>query len=94
MKFLKTYGACLVVSEAFLFLGGYMLFDFQRHPFRAFAAAAFVPAVLITVWLAQEERIEALEKRVRALEAPEFLEDSEDSKDSENSDSDHKENDR
>ena len=84
MKFLKTYGACLVVSEAFLFLGGYMLFDFQRHPFRAFAAVAFVPAVLITAWLAQEERIGALEKRVRdlgeqvwTLEYPEHLKDSE-----------------
>ena len=94
MKFLKTYAVCLVVSEVFLLFGGYMLFDFQSHPFRAFAAIAFVLAAVITVWLAQEERIEALEKRVRALEAPEFLEDSEDSKDSENSDSDHKENDR
>lgn len=71
MKFLKTYGACLVVSEAFLFLGGYMLFDFQRHPFRAFAVIAFLAAVLLSVWLSQEDRIEALEKRIQALESPE-----------------------
>ena len=67
MKFLKTYAMCLVVSEVFLFLGGYMLFDFQGHPFRAFAAIAFLLAVLITVWLAQEERIDALEKRIQGL---------------------------
>ena len=67
MKFLKIYAVCLVVSEVFLFLGGYMLFDFQRHPFRAFAAIAFLLAVLITVWLAQEERIDALEKRIQGL---------------------------
>ena len=67
MKFLKTYAVCLVVSEVFLFFGGYMLFDFQDHPFRAFAAIAFVLAAVITVWLAQEERIDALEKRVRDL---------------------------
>lgn len=67
MKFLKTYAVCLVVSEVFLFFGGYMLFDFQDHPFRAFAAIAFVLAVLISVWLSQEERIDALEKRIQDL---------------------------
>ncbi|WP_295747804.1 hypothetical protein [uncultured Oscillibacter sp.] len=84
MKFLKTYAVCLVASEVFLICGGYMLFDFIRHPFRAFAAIAFILAVLITVWLAQEERIDALEKRVRdlgervwTLEDPERLNDSE-----------------
>ena len=84
MRFLKTYAACLAVSEAFLICGGYMLFDFLGHPFRAFAAIAFLLAVLITVWLAQEERMDALEKRVRdlgeqvwTLENPDHLKDSE-----------------
>ena len=87
MKFLKTYAVCLVVSEVFLFFGGYMLFDFQSHPFRAFAAIACVLAVVITVWLAQEERMDALEKQVRdlgervwTLENPEHLKDSENRK--------------
>ena len=60
-----------------MFFGGYMLFDFQDHPFRAFAAIAFVLAVVITVWLAQEERIDALEKRIQAMENPEHFNDSE-----------------
>ena len=77
MQFLKTYAVGLVVSEVFLFFGGYMLFDFQDHPFRAFAAIAFVLAVVITVWLAQEERIDALEKRIQAMENPEHFNDSE-----------------
>ena len=83
-KFLKTFLACLVVSEGFLLCGGWMLFDFQGHPFRAFAAIAFVLAVLITAWLAQEEQMDALEKRVRdlgervwTLENPGQLKDSE-----------------
>ncbi len=70
MRFLKTYGMCLAASEIFLLLGGYMLFDFQRHPFLAFASIAFLAAVLISVWLAQEERIDALEKRIQDLEVP------------------------
>ena len=84
MRFLKTYAVCLVIAEVFLFFGGWMLFDFRGHPFRTFAAIAFVFAVLISVWLSQEERIDALEKRVRdqgeriwTLEHPEHIKDSE-----------------
>ena len=67
MKFLKTYAICLVVSEVFLFFGGWMLFDFRGHPFRTFAAIALLLAALISVWESQEGRIDALEKRVRDL---------------------------
>ena len=83
-RFFKTYAVCLVGSEVFLFFGGYLLFDFRNHPFRTFAAVAFVLAVLVTVWLAQEERMDDLEKRVRdlgervwTLENPKHLNDSE-----------------
>ena len=77
-RFLKTYAMCLVVSEVFLFCGGYMLFDFQGHPFRAFAAVAFLIAVLISVWESQEERMDALERRIQAMENPESTKDAED----------------
>ncbi len=77
-RFLKTYAMCLVVSEVFLFCGGYMLFDFRGHPFRAFAAVAFLIAVLISVWESQEERMDALERRIQAMENPEPTKDAED----------------
>ena len=67
-RFLSTFGICLVLVEAFIFLGGYQLFDFTRRWYLAGAAVALVLAVLISLLLMQSDRMEALEKRVKALE--------------------------
>lgn len=67
-EFVKTFVICLIVMEAFLFLGGYYLFDFYHHPFLFGGGVAFLFAVLISVWSSQEEKIENLEKRIEELE--------------------------
>ena len=67
-RFLQTFAICLVLVEVFIFFGGWQLFDFNRHWFLAGASTAFVLAVFISVWLSQEDRLEALEKRIKELE--------------------------
>ncbi len=54
-----------------------MLFDMGRHPFRTFAVIAFIIAVLISFWMHQEGRLDALEKRIRELESTEDSNDKE-----------------
>ena len=83
-RFLGTLAACLAVVYVFLFLGGWVLFDFSRHYFLAGASIALLLSVLISAWQSQEERIGALEKQARdlgervwALENPEHVKDSE-----------------
>lgn len=72
-EFLKTYGACLFFVELFIVLGGYQLFNFRRNFLLPGAAIAFFLAVLISVLLAQGDRIEKLEDRIAALEQPDSL---------------------
>ena len=66
--FLSTFAACLVLVCGFLSFGGWQLFDFSRHWFLASGSIALILAVFISVWLSQEERLEALEKRIKELE--------------------------
>lgn len=68
MRFLKVYAATLVLSFLFVFVGGWMLFDFGARCYVATAACAFLLAAVVTAFLAQAEKIEALEKRVKELE--------------------------
>lgn len=68
MKFIKTYAATLVVCFLFVFFGGWMLFDFSKRFYVATAACAFGIAVVISAFLAQEQKIEQLEKRIEELE--------------------------
>lgn len=68
MKFLKIYGMTLVLCFIFGFFGGWMLFDFSDRYFVATAACAFIIAVIVSVFVAQDNKIEQLEKRVRELE--------------------------
>lgn len=67
-RFLQTFAICFVLVVLFLSFGGWLLFDFSRHWFLASASTAFVLAVFISVWLSQEDRLEALEKRIQELE--------------------------
>jgi len=62
---------CPLAAEAFLFFGGYHFIDFLRHPFLSGGFAAFLLAVPIRVWRAQEERMGQLEKRIEELEKKE-----------------------
>ena len=71
MKFLKTYAAILVVCYIFVFFGGWMLFDFRHRWYVATAACAFIIAVVVSLFVAQEERIEQLKKRITELEEKE-----------------------
>ena len=83
-RFFGTFFTCLVVVEAFIVCGGWMLFDFSRHWFLTGASIALLLSIFISLWVSQEERIDALEKRVRdlgeqiwTLENPGHLKDSE-----------------
>jgi preprotein translocase subunit SecF len=68
MKFIKTYAMTLVLCYVFVFFGGWMLFDFSKHLYVAIAACAFIIAVVASVFIEQEEKINQLEKRVKELE--------------------------
>ena len=68
MKFFKVFVIVLVLSYIFVFFGGWMLFDFHSRWWLATAACAFIAAVIVSAFAAQEEKIEGLEKRIRELE--------------------------
>ena len=71
MKFVKTYLITLVLSYVFVFFGGWMRFDFRKHYFLAIAACAFMIAIVIYLFCAQEEKIEQLQRRIEKLESTE-----------------------
>lgn len=89
-KFLMTFFICLVLVFVFMFFGGSMLLDLSRHFYAFLVFISLALAVLVTVLEALWEKLEALEKRVRALEedTPEeliqSLENREDLRDKEN----------
>ena len=71
MKFAKVFLATLVLCFVFAFLGGWQLFDFSENYYLATAACALVIAAVVSCFIAQQEKIEGLEKRVKALEEKE-----------------------
>ena len=68
MKFIKIYAIILILLVVFVFLGGYMLFDFAKNFWLAVVSCAFLLAVFAYIFMAQEEKIETLEKRIKELE--------------------------
>ena len=68
MKFIKTYVMTLIVFYLFVFCGGWMLFDFSNRFYTATAACAFIISVILSAFIAQDEKIEGLEKRIKELE--------------------------
>jgi uncharacterized membrane protein (DUF106 family) len=68
MKFIKTYAITLILCYIFVFFGGWMLFDFSRRFYVAIAACAFIIAAVVSVFVMQAEKMEQLEKRMKALE--------------------------
>ena len=71
MRFLKIYLATLVLVSIFMFFGGYTLFNFREHFWLAIAACAFIIAVLVSVFISQDERIEQLEAKIKEIEEKE-----------------------
>lgn len=67
-KFLMTFFICLVLVFVFMFFGGSMLLDLSRHFYAFLVFISLALAVLVTVLEALWEKLEALEKQVRALE--------------------------
>lgn len=53
---------------AVFFFGGFLLFDMSRNVYQAAAAISFIIALLINVFISQEDKIEELENRIRNLE--------------------------
>ena len=66
-KFLQIFAICLVLVKAFIFFGGWQLFDFNRHWVLAGASIALVLAVFGSIWLSLEDRLEAMGKRIKKL---------------------------
>ena len=64
-RFIKVFLICLVVEWVFLLFGGGMLLE---NPWGILSLLAFVAAVLIQALMGLWERLEAMEKRVTALE--------------------------
>lgn len=67
-RFAAMFLAILIVVETFLFFGGYMLFDFAKRPYLTGAMIALIIAVIAQLFVEQDEKITALQKRVRELE--------------------------
>lgn len=68
-KFIKIFLVVLVLSYVFMFLGGWMLFDFNNRLYLATAACAAIISVVVWLFAAQSDKIAALEKRVAELES-------------------------
>lgn len=64
-KFLQLFIICLVLEQVFMFFGGWRLF---QNWFSASVFIALVLAISIRIWLSQEDRLEAMEKRIKELE--------------------------
>ena len=67
-KFIKIFLIVLVLSYVFMFLGAWMLFDFNNRLYLATAACAVIISVVVWLFYTQSEKIDALEKRVAELE--------------------------
>lgn len=67
-RFLQVFAVTLVFCLLFAFFGGIYLFDFSSNIFTAITACAFLLALILYGFLAQSDRIDALEKRLAALE--------------------------
>lgn len=67
-RFIQIYFICFICLAVFFFFGGFLLFDMSRNVYRTAAAIAFIIAILINVFISQEDKIEELEKRIKKLE--------------------------
>ncbi len=67
-NFLATFVICLILCYIFLLFGGAIILE---SFWAAFVLVALIIAVLVTVLIHQESKLEELEGRIKALESPE-----------------------
>ena len=65
-KFLGTFATSLILCYIFLFFGGVLVFG---NIWATLVLAALIIAILITVFIHQETKIEELEARINKLES-------------------------
>lgn len=65
-NFLGTFIISLILCYVFLFFGGVLIFE---NFWAIIVLAAFIIAILITVFMHQETKIEELESRIKMLES-------------------------
>ena len=68
MKFIKTYFCVIIFMFLFVFLGGWNLFDFRTKPYLVMLVVSFIITIVISAFMAQEDKIDGLEKRIKELE--------------------------
>lgn len=68
-KFIKIFLVILVLSYVFMFLGVWMLFDFNNRWYLTTAVCAVIISVVVWLFVVQSDKIDALEKRVAELES-------------------------
>lgn len=68
MKFLKILLMILISSFLFVFLGGWMLFDFTKRVYLTTAVLALIVSAVVYAFVRLYEKVETLEKRVKELE--------------------------
>ena len=68
MKFIKTYFCVIIFMFLFVFLGGWNLFDFRTKPYLVMLVVSFIISIVISAFMAQEDKIDGLEKRIKELE--------------------------
>ncbi|MGI6227357.1 MAG: hypothetical protein ACOYJ1_13995 [Peptococcales bacterium] len=65
-NFLGTFAISLILCYIFLFFGGVLIFE---NFWAILVFVAFIIAILITVFIHQETKIEELEARIKTLES-------------------------
>ena len=65
-NFLATFAASLVICYLFLFFGGVLIFE---NFWAILVFVAFIIAILVTIFISQETKIEELEVRIKSLES-------------------------
>ena len=68
MRFFKIYLCVIIFMFLFVFLGGWNLFDFKTKPYLVMLVVSFIISIVISAFMAQEDKIDGLEKRIKELE--------------------------
>lgn len=64
-NFVAIFGICYVLSIIFLFFGGFLVFE---NLYLLLALISLIIAILVTVLMYQDDRIETLEKKIKKLD--------------------------
>jgi len=64
-NFIAIFGICYVLSIIFLLFGGFLVFE---NLYLLLALISLIIAILVTVLMYQDDRIETLEKKIKQWE--------------------------